>query len=100
MSSDKIVVSTISKDIVRRQMRVDNTIILFIILGESCAARIIAINKTKEQVSGILGDAILHNNLKLVRALHTYKGVDFEHKDEYGNVILFKPLVCSKAVNV
>merc|ERR1712014_417768 len=58
--------------------------------GESCAASIVAINKTEEQLYGILEDAVVNNDLKLVRALHTFKGIDFEHKvDDYGNVVLF-----------
>ena len=58
--------------------------------GESCAASIVAINKTEEQLYGILEDAVVNNDLKLVRALHTFKGIDFDHKvDDYGNVVLF-----------
>ena len=35
-------------------------------------------------------DAVVNNDLKLVRALHTFKGIDFKHKvDDYGNVVLF-----------
>ena len=58
--------------------------------GESCAASIVANDKTKEQLYGILEDAVVNNDLKLVRALHTFKGIDFDHKvDDYGNVVLF-----------
>ena len=62
------------------------------LIGESCAASIVAINKTKEQLYDILKDAVINNDLKLVRALNTFKGIDFDHKGVDGNVVLFIPV--------
>ena len=61
-------------------------------IGESCAASIVVNNKTEEQLYGILEDAVINNDLKLVRALHTYKGIDLDHKGDDGNVVLFIPV--------